>query len=139
MGGGLILETSFLIDLERERRRERRGPAFEFLARRSVERLCVTVTTAGELACGVAPAEREAWEDLVRGFAILPIDLAACWEYGRAFQYLKENGLLIGSNDLWIAAVALARELPLVTRNDRHFRRVPGLQVLGYADSNAAN
>jgi len=36
---------------------------------------------------------------------------------------------LIGGNDLWIAAHAIASELTLVTNNLREFRRVPGLTV----------
>jgi predicted nucleic acid-binding protein len=42
------------------------------------------------------------------------------------------NGLLIGANDLWIAATALAFGKPVVTRNLREFQRVPGLTVLDY-------
>jgi len=45
---------------------------------------------------------------------------------------LKENGLLIGSNDLWIAATALAYRMPVVTGNVEHYRRVPDLQVESY-------
>jgi predicted nucleic acid-binding protein len=33
---------------------------------------------------------------------------------------------------LWIAASALARKLPLLTRNAEEFSRVPGLQVVDY-------
>lgn len=77
--------------------------------------------------------ERQAWERLIGRFELVPVDLDACWRYGRLFRYLKGNGLLIGTNDLWIAATALAHDLPLVTRNDRHFRRVPDLRVLAYA------
>ena len=40
---------------------------------------------------------------------------------------------LIGGNDLWVAAVALANGVPAVTRNTRHYRRVPGLDVKGYS------
>jgi predicted nucleic acid-binding protein len=39
---------------------------------------------------------------------------------------------LIGSNDLWIAATALEREMALVTRNTAEFSRVPGLKIKGY-------
>jgi predicted nucleic acid-binding protein len=39
---------------------------------------------------------------------------------------------LIGSNDLWIAATALAYGMPVVTHNVEHYRRVPGLEVMAY-------
>jgi tRNA(fMet)-specific endonuclease VapC len=40
---------------------------------------------------------------------------------------------MIGNNDLWIAAHALASNLTLVTNNEREFRRVPALKVQGWA------
>lgn len=35
----------------------------------------------------------------------------------------------IGQNDLWIAAVAVAFALPLVTKNLRHFSHIEGLRI----------
>lgn len=132
MGQRLILETTFLVDLEREQRAGRTGAAHAFLESRSHDRFCLTLVTAGEIASGMEARDREQWERFVRRFEILPTDLDACWEYGRAFRFLKDNGILIGANDLWIAATALAHDVPVVTENERHFRRVPGLIVLGY-------
>lgn len=66
-------------------------------------------------------------------FHVLALDRDVCWEYGNAFRYLQANGLLIGANDLWIAAAGLAYRRPVVSRNARHFARVPGLEVVGYA------
>ena len=43
--------------------------------------------------------------------------------------------MLIGTNDLWIAATAVVFDLPLVSRNVVEFRRVPGLHVLSYTGS----
>lgn len=40
--------------------------------------------------------------------------------------------MLIGSNDLWIAATTVANEMSLVTRNQIHFSRVPGIEVVVY-------
>ncbi|MFW6200022.1 MAG: type II toxin-antitoxin system VapC family toxin [Gemmatimonadota bacterium] len=129
----MILETTFLVDLERERLREERGPAHGFLEENASQRLCVTVTVAGELAAGASPHDRESWEELLRRLDILSIDREVCWRYGQIFRYLKDNGLPIGTNDLWIAATAVTHDLPLVTRNRRHFRRVPELRVMGYS------
>jgi tRNA(fMet)-specific endonuclease VapC len=41
---------------------------------------------------------------------------------------LDKQGLVLGDNDLWIAATALNLGAVLVTR-DRDFRHVPGLTV----------
>jgi len=132
VGRVLILETTFLVDLERERLREAPGPAHRFLASHSAERLHVTAITAGELAAGASDEERPAWDELLGRFRILSIDREVCWRYGRLFSYLKDNGLLIAGNDLWIAAIAVSNGLPLATRNERHFRRIPELRVVGY-------
>ncbi|MBI2071534.1 MAG: type II toxin-antitoxin system VapC family toxin [Gemmatimonadetes bacterium] len=133
MDGGLILETSFLIDLERELAWGAPGPAQAFLGAHAAEPLHITFTVAGELAAGIPLDGRPRWEQFIAPFETLPCTGDVCWEYGQAYRYLKENGRLIGTNDLWIAATAVAFGKPLVTQNQREFRRVPRLQVLGYA------
>jgi tRNA(fMet)-specific endonuclease VapC len=55
-------------------------------------------------------------------------DEAAHW-YGRIRAQLDREGRTIGGNDLMIAAIALAADATVVTRNEREFRRVPGLRV----------
>ena len=133
MGRPLILETSFLIDFERENNRGAAGPALAFLEANEDARLYVTFTVAGELAAGMSLADRERWEEFLAPFHVLAFNAEVSWEYGRAYRYLQENGLLIGTNDLWIAAAGLAYRMPIVTRNVQHYRRVPGLQVAEYS------
>jgi len=60
------------------------------------------------------------------------VDEAAASE----FERLRPNTKLrkIGRVDLLIAAIALANQATLVTRNLRHFRQVPGLKIANWAD-----
>jgi predicted nucleic acid-binding protein len=132
VGRPLILETSFLVDFERENNRGTPGAALAFLEVHEDARLYITFTVAGELAAGVPLGARARWEEFLGPFHILPFTPEVSWQYGRAYRYLKENGLLIGANDLWIAAAALAYGMPVVTRNVEHYRRVPDLQVEAY-------
>lgn len=53
----------------------------------------------------------------VAGFTALPIDASAATAWASMRVRLAENGRRINVNDLWIAAVAVARDLPVVTRD----------------------
>ena len=132
MGAGLILETTFVIDLERELLRSEPGPAHDLLQRQAAERLFLTFTVAGELATGYGGEGRDRWEELVAPFHILPCTLDVCWHYARAERHLRANGMLIGTNDLWIGASGLAYGMGVVTRNVNHYQRIPELHVLTY-------
>ena len=132
MGRQLILETTFLIDFERENNRGAAGPAVAFLESQDDARLYITYTIAGELAAGTSLADRARWEQFLAPFHILQHNPDVSWEYGRAYRYLADNGRMIGGNDLWIAATGLAYRMPVVTANVEHYRRVPGLQVESY-------
>jgi predicted nucleic acid-binding protein len=132
MGRALILETTFLIDLEREHNRGAPGPAVTFLEGLDEARLYLTFTVAGELAAGTSMSDRARWESFLGPFYVLQSSPAVGWEYGKAYRFLRDNGRSIGANDLWIAATALAFGMPVVTRNVEHYRRVPGLEVEAY-------
>ncbi|MDH4066039.1 MAG: type II toxin-antitoxin system VapC family toxin [Acidobacteriota bacterium] len=132
MGRALILETTFLIDLEREHHRGVAGPAVTFLEANGDARLYLSFIVVGELAAGLSMRDRARWEAFLAPFYVLPSTAEVSWRYGRAFRHLQDDGRLIGANDLWIAATGLAYGMPIVTRNVEHFRRVPGLEVASY-------
>ena len=131
MERSLILETTFLIDFERERK-SGEGATLTFLRGRSDHRLLITHTIAGEMACGSSLSARKRWEAFVKPFRILVWTPEVDWRYGQIFSYLKSQGLMIGANDLWIAATAIVYGCPVVTANTDHFSRVPNLEILSY-------
>jgi len=126
----MIFDTNVLIKLERETRRKIDGPASSFLRELPATRMCITPTIAGEFACGMSMSKRSVWEAVCVAYEMLPITADTAWHYGELVRTLALKGNLIGTNDMWIAATALAHNLPLATGNIKEFERVPGLVVV---------
>ena len=94
----------------------------------------LSVITYGELFYGaVKSAQRVAalarLRELIHWLPALPLPEAAAEVYGTARAELGAKGEMIGNNDLWIAAHAVAAGLTLVTNNEKEFRRVRGLKL----------
>ncbi|WP_017748687.1 type II toxin-antitoxin system VapC family toxin [Scytonema hofmannii] len=71
-------------------------------------------------------------EDLLNQLLIVPINQAASEQFDRLRTISKLRK--IGRADLLIASIALANRAILVTRNIRHFKQIPGLQVVNWVD-----
>ncbi len=100
----------------------------------------LSVITYGELLFGAAKstqraAARERLRELVRLLPALALPESAAETYGAVRADLESKGEMIGNNNLWIAAHALAMGLTLVTNNESEFRRVRGLKVQNWARS----
>ena len=98
----------------------------------------LSVITYGELLYGAAKSEHrvaalEKLRELVRLLPALSLPESAAEAYGAIRARLESKGEMIGNNDLWIAAHAMAVGLTLVTNNEREFRRVHGLKVRNWA------
>ncbi|MGI8666152.1 MAG: type II toxin-antitoxin system VapC family toxin [Jatrophihabitans sp.] len=85
----------------------------------------VSVITIAELHAGVLAARdtqtrsrRLATLDAVRALEPLPVDTAAATHWAALRVRLAEEGRRAKVNDLWIAAIAAANDLPVVTQND---------------------
>ena len=126
-----LFDTCFLIDLEREMRREP-GKAHAFLRQHPTGRAYLSWTIVGEFAEGFGDIHHTACAAMLARFEILPMDEATAHHYAVCTRLLRSKNQLIGTNDHWIAAAALAHSLPLVTNNSAHFSRIPGLSVVGY-------
>lgn len=62
----------------------------------------------------------------------LSLDYLTYHRYAQIRRYLRPRNELIGDIDTLIAATALGANLGIVTNNERHFRRVPGLNIVAY-------
>jgi predicted nucleic acid-binding protein len=66
-------------------------------------------------------------QDLVSNLGMLELDAGAAKRYGELVNNATLKRAPIGDFDLIIASIALEQEEKLVTRNVKHFSRVPGL------------
>lgn len=102
------------------------------------EELALASITASELLHGIhralkteIRARREAWVEAILGsFPILPFDLLAARLHASTGAELAQRGINVGAHDLIIGATALSRGLKVITRDERSFPRMPGLEVL---------
>jgi len=94
----------------------------------------ISAVTYAELRFGVENSARveenmERLERFLLPLEVVPFDAEAGRQYGRLRRELTRAGCPIGSNDLLIAAHALALAATLVTNNVREFARIDGLPV----------
>jgi len=111
-----VLDTSVFIAAES-------GRALNADALPSEAAICVI--TLAELHAGVLAAtdvdtraRRMATLDSIVDIELLPIDEAAAITWARMRARLAEAGRRVNVNDLWIAACAASRELPVITQDD---------------------
>ena len=127
---------AYLLDTDTVSSVLRRSPhlgVLRRLAREPQERVFTSAITVGELVYG---AGRRGLADLDSRIAALlatlpaiSFDEAAAYRYGLVRAELERAGRRLDDPDLRIASIALANDLVLVSGNQRHFSRVPDLQL----------
>ena len=122
----MVTDTTFWVDLERERRRKQRGPAHQFLARHRAHTLALSIITYGDLAVGFQTPHD--LDQLLRRIPVVMLHKQVAWE---ASRIRREAAQALNQNDYWIAATARSRGQRLVS-NDRDFDEVPRLTRVGY-------
>ena len=68
---------------------------------------------------------------LIRESSVLVVDQVTAGIYSEVREDLRTKGRPIPENDIWIAALALQHQQPVVSRDD-HFDSVRGLVRLGW-------
>jgi tRNA(fMet)-specific endonuclease VapC len=133
----VFLDTSFCIDLMRERKRGKKGRASRKLESLGETPLYVSLFVACELQAGAQMSdspqtELRKVETFCEIVEIICPDRLFAITYGEAEALLRRNGKAIPTMDLLIGLTARQHGLPLLTGDDRHFRRIPGLVVETY-------
>ena len=107
-----LLDTNILSDVIRRPD----GIVSRHIERAGEAAICTSVVVAGELRYGAAKSDSPRIKEVDEAYGALRADL-------------ERTGSVIGANDLWIAAHALALDCTIVTANEREFGRVDGLAL----------
>jgi len=94
----------------------------------------MSLITFGELLNGALKSNQAniALKKINQLATILPVQAMSAdvaRQYAGIRRSLEKQGNIIGANDLWIAAHAMALDLTLVTNNINEFSRVDGLKI----------
>ena len=102
------------------------------LERRPSE-LCISSITLAELRFGAQARNSKRLHQLISSFVasvtVVPFDQSAATKFGFVAAFLKATGTPIGNFDTLLASHALALNLVFITNNQKHFRKVPNLQI----------
>jgi tRNA(fMet)-specific endonuclease VapC len=72
---------------------------------------------------------RNIYKRFIEAFEIVNFDDEALNQYAKIRLNLEKNGIIIGSNDLFIASISLANNGILITHNTKEFERISGLHI----------
>jgi tRNA(fMet)-specific endonuclease VapC len=129
----LSVDTTFLIDLQRERTAgDDQGAAHRFLRQSPGAELFLSTIALGEFAEGFEDVDHPIVVAMRKGHTLVPVDDQTALVYARVARQLRRRGELIGTNDLWIGCTSLRLGIPLVTANVTHFQRINGLGIAAY-------
>jgi len=129
---GCLLDTSVLSEILKKRPEPKVLEKLRSLPARAMATSAVCVT---ELRYGAArhPARAGLWErisgEVLARVRIIPFGELEALRAGDLLALLESRGAPIGMEDVLIGATALEAGLSVVTRNVRHFARIPGLKV----------
>jgi tRNA(fMet)-specific endonuclease VapC len=124
-----LIDSDWLIDATIGRL-----PALQLINRLRLSGVSISVISVAELTEGTFRAPEPAsalvsLQEFLSTFPTYPITVGIAETFAATRAALRQQGLLIPDMDLLIAATALEHDLTLVTRNQRHFARIPGLQI----------
>ena len=123
----ILLDSSILIELFRKKDKEK--TLFYSLAK-TYKPLCISSITYYEIGIGNRKSHFGYWEKLSKNLRILSFDKECSNNDISIYLDLLKTNKMIDLADILIGATALTHTLPIATLNDKHFKRIKGLEVI---------
>ena len=131
----MIFDTTFLVDLLRSSDLAVKQKAEDLdvkLIVKAITSITVLELWRGAIRCGKTEQEKKKIDLLLKSFVVYSITPEIAKKAAEIESDLLEKGEMIELEDVLIAATALIKNMPLLTRNIKHFQRIKGLLVEEY-------
>lgn len=93
----------------------------------------ISIITYYEILSGLqtknAFRQLEIFEEFAKDNIVIPLTENSCKISAELYSNLKQKGEIIDDIDLLIAGIAVENEMTIVTNNEKHFQRIPGLKI----------
>ncbi len=127
-----IVDTDILIDLLRN---QKQVTAFVAKLEEKNYVLATTAINIFELHHGAHKSEEseknlQAINVLISRLSIFPLTSKGAQKAGHIYAQLEHQGQPVGLRDTFIAAIAITRGYSVATRNQAHFSRISGLEII---------
>lgn len=101
----------------------------------------ISILTYYEITSGLlaknAIKQLNIFDDFVTGNIVIPVTEKSARISSELYSVMRQNGNIVDDMDLLIAGVAIENDMILVTNNENHFARIPGLKIQNWKKQNA--
>ena len=122
-----LVDTSVLINYYRKT--DKANSVWVKLVRQGY-RFSISAVTKYEIYSGATQSQLDFWDNILLAVEVIPFDETCVDTAVGVNAALKRKRKQIGIADLFIAATALTRYLPIATINKSHFDRIDGLEII---------
>ena len=124
----ILVDTSVVIDHFRKKNKQK-SLLYE-LAKDN--KLFLSAISKFEFLVGTKPSQISQTEKLIEGFFILSFNSNVAAVARDIAKKLKTKNKIIEFRNIFIAATAIANDIPLSTLNVKHFERIDDLELIGF-------
>ncbi|OUD14699.1 hypothetical protein TPSD3_09930 [Thioflexithrix psekupsensis] len=125
----ICLDSNVLIAHKRAKKADKDKTFLYRLTKKSYQ-FAISSITVYELLRGDNNDEDVYWKTMFNNMILLSFNTDCAEQAALIYQNLKQRGMLIETEDLLIAATALAHQMKLATGNVRHFNRIAQLELI---------
>ena len=126
----ILVDTSVIIDFLRKKDKKR--SLLWKIKELDLNCLISTITVFELYAGAVSDIHKRDLQNLIKWMLVLPFTMKTAQISGEIYRELKARNELIEFRDIFIGATAVELTVPVLTLNEKHFKRIKGVDLYSF-------